>query len=357
MTLIVSYHHPHTHLLAISDILTSAPLEKGASPATVQLPFNEAAIQHENAGDGVAGLAQKSVIFGQTMVMWAGRAIYARVIIEAIRAASVDGVNFIEIKEIIEGCGLTQSQVEEVSLIYHYSASRDLLRRNPWRCSVMVKDGEASTLADGSGANYFFENLSIDIKTGVPSHVAAVQAILGKLAFNPLSETNDKETLDFLYGGWFELMGQSHPSFFKTSYAVKLWSRDSESLGSGGPLVIGWYSGHNLILTRAKKIEDSNGTVRLDLRHTPVLDFLRRDDAIAIPSQKFRPQIVINIVMDIVENRAYTNIETDPALAKLIVECGPGGVDVTEAPDLRQYLWSLRDESVPTEVIRNWTPD
>jgi hypothetical protein len=86
MTLIFSHVNPNTGLFALSDILASRPSH--TDPAPISIPFRQEPLTHANAGYSPAGTIQKSVIFGRTLVLFAGTVVIARAIIEQIRSSS-----------------------------------------------------------------------------------------------------------------------------------------------------------------------------------------------------------------------------------------------------------------------------
>lgn len=338
MTLIFSHISPITGLFALSDILTSIPAQDEAGQVTI--PFRDTPMQHSNAGHELAGTMQKSVIFGRTMVMFAGRVIVARAVIERIRELSDDGEREVDLEATVRGSGLSDAELSEVSLIYHYNPDAPHIVRTSWNCDEVDVAGSNPILSAGSGKWNFFDNLSSDIDIGENRDVNILLNLIGRLAAHPVSELTGTDTLNFLYGGWFELTYRSAQTFKKVPYAVRFWAKMGNVLASGGPINFGWYLGGILNVTRLQ-VREHNCVQRVDQRDDVIPDFLGRK---AKFDRKWtvRPKFIIHVVFDEEQpGVAYLLTQHDHEEDYMLLEATERGIQMRVSADLRLRLLDL----------------
>jgi hypothetical protein len=301
----------------------------------VSLPFREDELSHESQGYSIADFSQKSVIFGRTFVQWAGSKIVASALVDQIRNISGDGVRRVERDATVANSGLLESELREVSLIYHYNTSPDTIFVWYWNCDV-IRAGEV--ICSGSGVPYFFDELTVD-PGELPSNELMIQELIGKSLGHSLIEWNGTESLDHLYGGWFEFCSKNEQSFQKLPYAIKLWSRSNGILGSGGPIFFGFYIDNTLTILRLDPTE-IDGKVSHSLRLTVVQDFLRRDaQSFRPPKSTVTPTFIEHIVLT--TDGPHFVYRQSQSSKEMILEVNERGIRVSYAPELRERLLSL----------------
>jgi|CXWL01.1.fsa_nt_gi hypothetical protein len=351
MTLIFSHVNPDTGLFALSDILASRPTQ--ADPAPISIPFRQEPLKHANAGYSLAGTIQKSVIFGRTLVLFAGTVVVARAVIEHIRSASDEGQNEIDLLELLDASGLSAKELDAVSLIYHYTPPGPQLHRTQWNCEKIEMPGADELFGAGTGVWNFFENHQSTSSADRPDHERVLASLLARLSAHPLYEANNRESLDHLYGGWFELAHRDDATFTKVPYAVRFWARQGGVLFSGGPIHFAWYRDNTLTVSRFQFVEE-NGVRSLKQDLDIVPDFLGRDRG-GPPKAAIRPYFFIHIVHDLDEQDAvHTLIDHQIESEGMILEVSPKGVRVAETHELRKRLLDLGSRDAAQTLSRKY---
>lgn len=349
MTLIFSYISPITGLFAVSDILISRP--KKDVPISVSIPFRENPFEHSSRDYALAGTSQKSVIFGRTMISFADSVMVARAVIKYIREVSDDGQIEINLEKTMEDSGLSQKELDQVCLIYHFNPSGPSIVRTTWNCDKLDINGSNAVWAAGSGTQNFFENIITRLDDRIPDHEKVLQSFYSRLASHPVSEMVGTDSLDHLYGGWFELTYRDEMSFTKVPYAVRFWARKSGTLASGGPIHFGWYHGHDLNITRGQ-ISEKDGSKSLMTSNFVVTDFLRRPSSVPA-AWSIKPYFVIHVVFD------EDNFGTAHILIQSDADDGMK-LEVTESGFRVGWTDALRDKLLALGVSANQiytTPD
>ena len=250
MTLIASYRDVTTGFLSISDILTSRETDTDIS--AIDLPFRDAPISHRNGKSVTAGYRQKSIPFGRTLIMWSGNALISALIINAIRRASEDGIKHLVLREVIDSLDINEKQRDELCIFYHYRVDDNHIDTQTFNHSFESTSKDYQLIGDGSGFWNFFGNIQNKPRDNASSSDARFADLLTKTLFHAVIEHSSFESLDYMYGGWFELTRSRGLSFEKIPYAIKFWSMHNGTLGSGGPVFFGWYENDNLAITRLK---------------------------------------------------------------------------------------------------------
>jgi len=351
MTLIFSHVNPNTGLFALSDILASRPSH--TDPAPISIPFRQEPLTHANAGYSLAATIQKSVIFGRTMILFAGTVVIARAIIEQIRSASDDGQNKIDLMELLDASGLSAKELDAVSLIYHYTPPGPRLLRAQWNCEKIEMPGTDELFSAGTGVWNFFENHQYTSNGELPDYERVLASLLTRLSVHPLYEANSSESLDHLYGGWFELAHRDGATFTKVPYAVRFWARRGGVLFSGGPIHFGWYRDNTLTISRFQ-FEEKNGIRSLNQDLDIVPDLLGRDEG-GIPKEAIRPNFIIHIVHDLDEQDAvHILIDHQIESEGMILEVSPTGIRGAETHELRKRLLDLGSHDAPQTLSRKY---
>ena len=200
MTLIYSNFSPSAGLIAVSDVLTSAP-RKG-NPPQIALPLKRDPIAFASASDVLQGTAQKTVISNGTMVQWAGLLHLARTAIQTLRQATDDGKHFIEKEDLFSRLDFTPGQWDQLNLIYHFR-SGPYLQRWEHRCQTANSDN-AQLLVAGSEFWDYMENT--EVHANIPSYgpMYFTAEAIGR-AFRAFgSEIRNSSNYAFHYGGWLD---------------------------------------------------------------------------------------------------------------------------------------------------------
>jgi hypothetical protein len=333
MTLIFSHISPITGLFAASDILTSVPTRE--DPIAVQIPYREKPIAHSNGQDAVAGLAQKTIIFGRTMVSWAGSRIIARLIISTINKLSIGGKYEVDLRRLILSLELSSREMEDIEIIYHFNGDEPWIERKDWNGKRPIVANAPGIIAGGSGIWNFFENMVVSGIAVLPPYEEVLGQLLLKISSHAFAEHAGVETLHYMYGGWFEIAHRSEDGFVKISYGVKLWTRKGGVLASGGPGYINWYRNGNLNITTIQ-IREINGEERITQKNLIVPDMLGRGPS-GPPEADVRPTFMMHIVHDFDHGYQTSLISHDEDDCSAL-GVGPKGVSASLSPDLRNRL-------------------
>ncbi|WP_156347849.1 hypothetical protein [Sphingomonas sp. Leaf231] len=293
MTLIFSHISDQTGLLVASDLITSRPSRYDKEE--LQLPVRDGPLIHSNAGSSLAGLTQKTCIINRSLISFAGSVIVAKAIIERFREESADGTERIDLQKLARSMGFNQSELDSVSFLYHF-ANGNYINRQVWNCLDLNQGKFENIVGQGSGVWNFFANMQARFDTE-PTHVQVVQGLVSRIANNYLGEILGTETLDYMYGGWFELASRQGNSFAKVPYGVKFWSQQGGVLGSGGPALMSWYNGFHLNVTRFPITGEGpdNDTPPSTIF---VQDLLNRGLA-GPPRGVIRPTFVVHLIIDL----------------------------------------------------------
>lgn len=268
MTLIYSDIVPKIGLFALSDSITSRPRSSGAPPLVT--PLKRDPVQNEEGSDIVSALGQKTVIFGRTMVMYSGWCVVGTSLINTIHEISHCGAIEINLATLLRECGLPESELREVSLIYHYRNDESRISRFHLDAHA-VPDRGHQIVGQGSGVYNYFE-ADIPTPAGSPEHVDHFM----RLMYHVNDEICGREHYHYTYGGWFEFAHATADGFRKIPYAIKLWFVDDNGRAdSSGPA---WFSNYhdydNIVIRVSSKIVD--GKLKREFVPTIIPDLLRR---------------------------------------------------------------------------------
>lgn len=348
MTLIFAHINPVTGLLVASDMLISRP-DVGLR-APVKLPLRDQEIQHGNSGYALAGFSQKTVIFGRTLVTFAGSVIVAKRLINLIYQASISGENEIDIEDIFQSSGLNEGEINSVSIIYLYNGDTPAISQQVWQCEkAEISDGEF-VLGNGTGWWDFFQNIQTQVGRGRPSHEVARSQILGKFAHAIMGERWETTSLDFMYGGWFEFAYRSGKTFTKVPYAMKLWARKGPVLATGGPTIASWYQDYGLHITRMQKIE-VNGTIKMTRSTQYIPDILGRSRD-GTPRDVYNPIFIVHSVADEDSKSIHLLIDHEPYPDGMDIEISPRGSGTRYTEAFRQKMLNLGKDKSQPEIFR-----
>lgn len=285
MTLIVSHLNDVMGVVAFSDIITSTRTRPDG--ASLDIPFRETPIVLSNWDYSPSGFAQKMVIFGRTVILWANQKIAAQQLINNIRQISLEGTVRVNLDQVIESYGDDRPDLDCVSFVYHFydEDEETLIARFAWQCDEVERNG-LSTVISGSGIDSYFNSFDYTENEGRFGAGVLLPEIMSKIASHSIVESLGDISLDQLYGGWFELFTPRSGYFHKLPYAVKYWSIEADLLVEQA-LFFGVYDGDNLCVIRKRPGETPQAF--------PVQDFLRRlpDNSI---TREVQPAFVVHVV-------------------------------------------------------------
>lgn len=246
MTLICTHLGGSSGFLAVSDILLTA---KGDAPLPTALPLRQRPIFHSVRGISLAGAAQKSVIFGRTLVSWSGPKFVAEKVLRYIASASGSGEREVTRLEVAQNAGVPHDEAHQVRLIYHYTKPNGDISVWAWRCE-QKQIGNTNAIFAGSGGPVYTEGTDVQ----APNNDQAeddVTAILARSIGLLVSEVTSNDTLDQHFGGWIEITVRRGDYFDKIEYAVKLWYlKNNKSEYSPGPLLFNFYRHKSLVIAK-----------------------------------------------------------------------------------------------------------
>src|SRR5262249_50957463 len=153
----LSHFNKVSGLVALSDVLISVPANKQSKG--INLPFREGAIIHSSYNYTPHDFAQKMIIFGKTIIMWADSYIVARELIARVYKTSKAGTTPLTIDEIKSAYGPDQNDLNQCSFIYHYFSDIDEPYRFGWRCDS-IDESQFNILAAGSGVKNYLAGLN-----------------------------------------------------------------------------------------------------------------------------------------------------------------------------------------------------
>lgn len=276
-------------LVAISDVMLSSPTK---SASKVNLPFRTEPLSHRTGNLCPSGLAHKSVLAENTLILWAGSYPVARSVIEAVMDASRQGRLFADFPRILGSIGLDDSELQGASFIYHY-CDGERIQQFPFNC-YKIQVGRKSVCYQGSGAWDFVDNTRVTPAGEARSpNAQAFFGNVGRAIFNLASEAWSTKNYDYLYGGWLEIIVDEQEKLVKLPYAIKFWQRTDAGLVLSLPVFFSWYVGHDLVICRAD-VEEGGSSVNLH----GIRDFLRRPGGLGeeIPAAQWKPRIVFHVV-------------------------------------------------------------
>lgn len=335
MTLIFSAFDTSTNFFAASDIVVSRQTD--LQPEPIALPFASEQIAHRAGGYNLAGTRQKSVIFGRTLIMWAGWQLFAQVLIPALRAASHEGTILVDPSAIIESLDIPEHIRAESAFIYHHIEESGHLRRFCYNLDRLPEQANGRLAAGGTGVWNFFDNMVIDRELdNLTVQEQRTANFLTRIAMQSLVDFTSTHSLDFLYGGWFEVSFANPISFEKIPYAIRFWARSGDALASGGPIFMGWYNGDNLIVTRFNPYDTQAG-VNIRASHFVVEDFLRRE-SLRLPERVITPMFVIHVVLH-EDDRAQSASVVPYQESGMRLEIGPEGTRCAWTHEIRHRLF------------------
>lgn len=228
----------------------------------------------------------------KTLFLWSGSVAVARAIISAAREESGDGGEQIELFTLLNRTGLSSDELKTTAVIYHF-VDDGRLHVDSHNADI-AHYGEQRVRYSGSGSFDFV--LDNDVQgSGWENPVRFRQSWIGRALYSTLLESLSTHTLDYLYGGWIELIEPMNGAFAKIPYAVKFWrARLDGSLGVDEPFAFSFYQGHQLYVCSAQMEERAD-----DIRLLSVPDFLGRhaDPLDAEAALPWQPRFTCHIIL------------------------------------------------------------
>lgn len=304
MTLILSAHGNTTPIHFVSDTLISSK----ALSSEIGLPHEPTRKIRKFGSYSIVGLAQKTIIFGNTIFQWSGRHLTALRALNAFFRESREGMNYVPVGEVIKSLDLLPHESEEISVLVHFcDRPENVVQGAHWisRYDVSDKSKKLGTFfTSGTGSWDFIENfrsytLSVDLDN-------LIVPTLHRLAMRTVEPFfQDERSLNSLYGGWFELSRHRDRSFEKQPIAFKFWPKlSSETRFSPhrGPLIFSNYIENDLFIFSLR--HDHDHTFSQDIfqvacplgRGRTLAAWSRQQFADAI---SFRPTIFFHVLYDI----------------------------------------------------------
>lgn len=289
MTMILTALGKETGLFALGDILTSTTQKVDAK---VPLPLQFEALVHSSGDYSVVGFAQKLTHVSPTvLVAWAGSYVVACTLILAIRDAVRADVP-IDLATIVTTVGLSESEVESVSLIVHQVLG-DQMQIQCLNAEHGPIDG-VNAAWSGSGSFDFLHDTIVDRGGADSSFSEILRGLLLRTAATLAGEAISGSNYDYLYGGWFELVISRTLGLQKIPYAIKFWSRRGKEYGYDAPLFFNWYKSGSLFVC---SLDQHSGTS--DVRVIEVPDLLSGKPWRRVRVRpRFKPEFTFHVVMD-----------------------------------------------------------
>jgi hypothetical protein len=287
MTLI--YSRLGDGLLTISDVLVSLPAAFGEQ--LVALPFHIEPLSHLSGEWALAGVRQKMILAKNALILWSGSVLIARTIIAEGLEASRGGQEFLDFPVFLEGLGLTEAELADVGIIYHFFGPEGILRY--CHNTEMLRSGADQIAYSGSGGWDFVVDTTIEktntAKASREQHVGDIYRCIVTL----IREGWTKNNYDYLYGGWFEVAFDEAGITRKIPYAIKFWSVGKRGLRADLPLFFSFYDDDDLVVCRAD-VSQGRAQVGVHLiepphRHNP--------DKIKPASIRWEPKFVCHVVL------------------------------------------------------------
>lgn len=286
MTLIVRHCSNEYGSRTIGDLLTSL---SSSTENPIHLPFRPRP-EKVRAGDYVlSGFAQKTVIFGNSRILWAGSFLHSRTAIKKIYSATNGGQDFLSEKDARLICQKADVDLDSISLIYSHIVDYGV---QEW--SINCNSVGTNIDAVGSGEWDFFSNTELTNRGSPKDESEVFENLIVNAAAKTVREIFTPD-YDFLYGGWFEQTGIKDWQFLKLPTAIKIWPVVAGEIQRFGPLFFSHYFDHNLAICTIGQVETEQGVVfqpRCQL--TP--DLLKRDAPPADPFDiKFAPASITHV--------------------------------------------------------------
>lgn len=350
MTLIFSHMHAVTGLFCLTDIIGSRP---GTDESSVNIPIRDDTFRSPSQNRYISTLSQKCIIRGRSMFQWSGTSLNAGMIIKSILSVSRGGENVVELEKIISELDIPQGQMENESLIYHYSNNDGTVRRQ-WLNCVKNDPDQWDYIHSGSGVGHFFYNFQPTVLVDCADYELARYDLLSRILAHTILERTSDITLESFYGGWFEIAYREAQSFAKLPYGVKFWSFKEGVLGSGGPAYLGWYHGRTLMITRYQ-LKDTSLGIKGDITNTIVPDFLEmKPSGHFLDFEPQRSQMVLHIVFDEDKASSFCHIDTDPSCETFLLSVSPDGPRIQQGPAFRQKMCDMLEQGTQNSVSLNW---
>jgi hypothetical protein len=235
----------------------------------IQLPFRPKPMNADLGSRALSGFAQKTVIFGNTRVLWANSFLNARLRIKALYHESDFGEKYVSenrAREIFVDEGIDWG---EDSLIYSFVSPGV---NHEW--SIGSTDIGPNLVASGSGEWDFFQNISL-LNKADPNTEDEVFENLTAATFIKIGREIFDPEYDFFYGGWFELTGIKDWRFKKMPIAIKIWPIVNGEALRTGPLFFSHYFDHHLAIYIISMGKVAQG-LPPQIKSLPVPDFLER---------------------------------------------------------------------------------
>ncbi len=206
MTLIYSNFSRRAGLFCMSDTLLSLPAHMVSEPLSLPLRREKLIHVSNDRKHAAAGLGLKTVIFGRTMVQWAGSSLFAKRLIDEIFTRSGRGERRLDLSIIVaKHSGMSASQISEIALTYHYLGDHSELFRDQINCSKGSALG-GELLVAGTGEWDLVHNTVV---SGPDSQVEPAEFVSDALTrglSHVYAETGSTDRYGLSYGGWMEMV-------------------------------------------------------------------------------------------------------------------------------------------------------
>lgn len=215
MTLIATYHSDDQGFLAFSDVLVSTSDNREGDQNTLPIQFGLG----NGFGTHAVRCASKAVLFGNYIVLWAGKVEAARCLIRKFMELTNPSIEDFR-RTIDENPSLSR----EVKLIYGCNDG-ETVWHSDWGCKSVHKDG-LELIAGGTGDDDFLTGTSIQM-TSESGDEAASGATISKHFSSKLGELINLELTSFThkwsaYGGAYEMFvaRQDGGGFMRVNYSL-----------------------------------------------------------------------------------------------------------------------------------------
>lgn len=301
MTIILSTWDGKNPIHLLSDVLLSAEGDLERSITLPHLPLNT---RLQAGGSTLVGLAQKTIIFGSTTCLWAGRAVVAQTIIKELFARSKGGTRYVALSELIQGLDLLEEEKSDVGLLTFFCDRPNNVvtcGHGIYNYDVSLGDGTVGRIATvGSGFWDFLENYQASRRK--PIDYSLPIDMIHRMATRTIEPfLNSNESFDFLYGSWFELSIHSEQTFRKLPIAFKFWYRPARDapFQRNGPLVYSNYFEDDLFITTV--VTTSAAALSRTIQIPDFLGRARPSDVSSsgIPDEAllFHPELFIHVLL------------------------------------------------------------
>lgn len=336
MTLILSVMGEDETYFGISDIMISEP--DSSETRKVTLPFRAEPHKFSHSGYRLCGACLKTFIRNRTLLQWSGSKAIAMTVVDVILQISENGNKFVDLEKYLSKFGLKSTELEQVSLIYDFYTTENVVMRYRHNCDNYEIYGHSAAVS-GSGAWDFVENTQIQPLNTLTKN-SLREALFVRIGKHFISEMSADDQYNFLYGGWFELTSIKDTGFLRETVAIKLWrlKKDNKIETSHG-LFFSTYVRDNLFVCRII----NNGTEReTHLIEVPHLMTNKTVYNSNISEIKFNPSVTYHIIDVEGEDDFRVIVETYQQQSLSLSLSEMGGYELSIKKSLLEEISSIR---------------